>query len=137
MTQNKRKAKYIGTSLQKNVLYLVFLAAIVPAFILGAALYYLIFNMLAEQLGIPEAIAYNLLPVVQKVNLIIVIVLPISILFIWFLALELSHRIAGPLFRLEKDLDEVISGSKKEHIKIRQKDELRPLVERINKLINR
>jgi len=91
--------------------------------------------MLAWQLGIPEAIAYNLVPVARKVNLIILIALPVTLFVIWFMALELSHRIAGPLYRLEKEINERIEGKKSGPIQLREKDELKALADKINKLI--
>jgi len=136
MKLDKRKGKLIGTPLQRKTLILVFSAAVVPTAIVGLCLYYLIFNMLAQQLGFPEAIAYNLLPVARKVNLVILIALPITLFIIWVLALELSHRIAGSLYRLENELEARISGSKKGAIHLREKDELKSLADKINKLIN-
>ena len=135
MDLNKRKARFIGTALQNKTLLLVFAAALVPAAIIALCLYYLIFNMLAWQIGIPEAIAYNLVPVARRVNLIILIALPITLFVIWFIALELSHRIAGPLYRLEKELNERIDGKKSGPIQLREKDELKELADKINKLI--
>ena len=137
MEKNKRKKKYMGTSFQKKLLLLIFASAVIPTSIVGIALYYLIFNLLAWQIGIPEAIAYNLIPVLRKINLIILISLPVVFLLIWFIALELSHRISGPLFRLERELDERIAGKGQGHIRLRPKDELRVLVDKINKLINK
>ncbi|MBM3253266.1 MAG: hypothetical protein FJZ16_03310, partial [Candidatus Omnitrophica bacterium] len=128
MKQNKRKRKFIGTALQKKLLVLIFLSAVIPATIIGISLYYLIFNLLAWQIGIPEAVAYNLFPVVRKVNLILFITLPVSLISIWFIALELSNRIAGPIQRVEKELDNRISGQKSGPISVRQKDEIRLLV---------
>jgi len=128
----------MATPIQKRILILIFASAVIPTSLAVVALYYLIFNLMAWQIGIPEAIAYNLIPVVQKVNLIISITIPIALLLIWFIALELSHRIAGPLFRLEKELDERITGKTSGvDIKLRKKDELKTLVGKINKLINK
>lgn len=135
--KNNRRRKYIGTKLQKKLLILVLAAAIIPTLIVSICLYYLIFNLMAWQLGIPETIAYNLIPVARKVNLIVIIALPITLWIIWLIALELSHRIAGPLYRLEKDLDERISAKKSGPIQVRKKDELRPLAEKIDKLLNK
>jgi len=135
MKENRRRKKFIGTPFQKKILLLVFVAMIVPAGIIAFCLYYLIFNLLAWQLGIPENVAYNLLPVAHRVNLIILIALPITLLVIWRIALELSHRIAGPLYRLEKELDERLVFDKKGPIQVRQKDELSSLAKKINKLI--
>lgn len=116
---------------------MIFTSAVIPASIAVLSLYYLIFNLLAWQIGIPEAIAYNLIPVIKKINLIILISLPVVFLLIWIIALELSHRISGPLFRLERELDERIAGRGHGPIRLRRNDELRALVERINKLISK
>jgi len=135
--ENKRKKKFLGTSFQKKLLLLIFASAIIPTAIVATALYYLIFNLLAWQIGIPEAIAYNLIPVLRKINLIILVSLPIVFFLVWLIALELSHRISGPLFRLERELDERIAGKGHGQIKLRPKDELRAIVDKINKLINK
>lgn len=133
--KNRRKVKFINSPLQKKLLFFIFMSAIIPSAVVAACLYYLIFNLLAQQIGIPEAIAYNLLPVVQKVNIIIAVALPFSLLIIWRIALELSHRIAGPLFRITKELNEITSGTKRRPIALREKDELHTLAKKINGII--
>jgi len=137
MKNNKRKRKYLGTRFQKKLLFLVFASAVIPAIIVALCMYYLIFNMLAWQMVIPESIINNLMPVLRKVNLILLISGPIVMFIIWLVALELSHRIAGPLYRMEKDLDERLAGLTKGPIKLRPKDEFKILVEKINKLIGK
>ncbi|MBW2171383.1 MAG: hypothetical protein JRF69_05275 [Deltaproteobacteria bacterium] len=49
----------------------------------------------------------------------------------------ISHRIAGPLHRIERTIDEVVRGEDVELIRLRKKDEqeLKNLADRINKLI--
>ena len=91
--------------------------------------------MLALQMVFPEAIAYNVMPVLDKINIIIAIALPLSLFLIWIIALELSHRIAGPLYRMEKELDERINGHKHGPIRLREKDEFKLLADKFNKLI--
>ena len=137
MNFNMRKIKFINTSIQNKTLILVFIAAVLPMAIVSVCLYYLIFNMLAWQLGIPEIIAYNLVPVARKVNLIMLISLPVALSIIWLAALELSHRIAGPVYRLEKELNDRLEGKKTGLIQLREKDELKILADKINKLIER
>jgi nitrogen fixation/metabolism regulation signal transduction histidine kinase len=134
---NKRRIKLIGSPIQRKTLILVFIAAVMPAAIVAICLYYLIFNMLAYQLGIPEIIAYNLIPVAKRISIIMIMAMPVTLFFIWLAALELSHTIAGPIQRLEKELDDRIDGKKHTHIQLREKDELKPLVDRINKLLSR
>lgn len=135
MLNNKRKKKILGTPFQKKLLTLVFASATIPALIISACMYYLIFHLLAWQLVFPDAIAYNLMPVLREVNLILLVSVPLSVLLIWFVALELSHRIAGPLYRIEKELDQRIAGARRGPIKLRKNDEFQLLVEKINKLI--
>lgn len=125
----------MGTPFERKMLILIFVSAVAPAAIVTVCLYYLIFNQIAWQIGIPEAIAYNVIPVAQKVSAIILISIPIMLVLIWFVALELSHTIAGPLDRLEKELEARISGEKKGHIKVRKRDELKTLVDKINRIL--
>jgi len=46
-----------------------------------------------------------------------------------------THRIAGPLYRLERTLDILIQGEDVEHISLRKGDELQGLATKINELI--
>lgn len=134
--QNKRRKKYIGTSLQKKVLSLVFAASLIPTFIIAAGLYYLILDMVAWQMTIPDMVVSNLIPAMQKVNTVLMILVPLVILFLWLIALDLSNRIAGPVYRIEKELEERIAGAKKGPIVLRRRDELKSLADKINKLIS-
>lgn len=137
MRKNQRRTKIIHDSFQKHLLIFIISSALIPALIVGVCLYYLIFNLLANQIGIPEIIAYNLLPVLYKVNSIILIAIPVILAIIWFVAVELSHRVAGPLYRIEKELDARIKGEKCGPIVLRKNDELKPLAARINKLCHK
>ncbi len=47
----------------------------------------------------------------------------------------LTHRIAGPLFRIERALDALIQGNDIEPVHLRKNDELKGLSRRINALI--
>ena len=64
-----------------------------------------------------------------------VFVLPVFLVIAAFSAV-FSHRIAGPLHRLEQTLEALIQGEDVEHIHVRRHDELHGLAEKINKLID-
>ena len=51
------------------------------------------------------------------------------------ITLFISHRIAGPLYRLETDITEVNSGNLKVEIRVRKKDELQNLAKLLNQMI--
>ena len=47
----------------------------------------------------------------------------------------ISHRVAGPLFRIQRTIDEVVRGGDVEYIRLRKKDELKGLAAKVNDLI--
>ena len=56
---------------------------------------------------------------------------------IFFYAVIISHRLAGPIFRLEKDLDKIIEGDHSIRIRFRSKDCLDSLANKLNQVLNR
>ena len=63
------------------------------------------------------------------INLLILTII-ISILGIFY-----SHRIAGPVYRIDSDISRVLKGEKGIQVRLRKKDKLHNLAEKINKLI--
>jgi methyl-accepting chemotaxis protein len=138
MSQPHRRRRYfIKSGLQMRYLRLVLLAIILPTFLFALCLYYLIFYLMAEQLGIPESIAYNIIPVLNKINIILLIGLPVISILLLFWGLVISHRIAGPVYRLEQDLKKIAEGDFSLRIKLRKKDELVSIAEGINKVLDK
>jgi nitrogen fixation/metabolism regulation signal transduction histidine kinase len=92
---------------------------------------------MAEQLAIPESIASNLIPVVEKINFLLIVGIPpiIVLLFIW--GGILTHRFIGPLNRLEKDLKKIADGDYSVRLRIRKDDDLHSLTDAINKVIDK
>ena len=123
--------------LQRKYLLLILLSTFSPLFVVAGCLYYLIFQIMAVQLAIPESIAYNLIPVLHKINFLLLIGLPpiVILLFIW--GALLTHRLIGPLNRLENDLKEISEGDYSVRLKIRKDDDLRPIADTINKIIDK
>lgn len=133
----RRKRFLVKKELQFRYLRLILIAIILPTLLVVGCLYYLVFSLMAEQLGIPESIAYNLTPVFKKVNFILLFGVPIISILLLFWGLLISHRIAGPIYRLEKELDRIAKGDLSVRIKIRRKDELHSIAEGINKVLDR
>jgi len=123
--------------LQLKYLILILLSILVPLFLVGGCLYYLIFQVMAEQLAIPESIAYNLLPVLRKINFILIVGLPpiIVLLFIW--GATLTHRLIGPLERLEDDLKKIDEGDYSVRLSLRKDDDLKPIADVVNDIIDK
>jgi signal transduction histidine kinase len=60
-------------------------------------------------------------------GLLSIILASVSILFY-------SHRIAGPMYRLHKHLQDMIKGDYKERLRFRKNDEFKHLADAINKI---
>ena len=89
----------------------------------------------------PITIAYvpkNLIDLAKHQVLVrtILFLVPAVLVIIGF-AIVVSHKVAGPLYRLERTIDEVVRGKDVNHIRLRKKDEpeLKILTTRINDLI--
>lgn len=123
--------------LQLKYLMLIVVAMLVPSLLVGSCLYYFIFTVMAEQLAIPESIAMNLIPVLDKINAILVVgLIPLfMLLFIW--GLILSHRFLGPIERLERDLDKILAGDLSVRLKVRDKDDLKDIIDKLNKVLDK
>lgn len=133
----RRKKIFANARAQLKYLVLLVISMAVPLLFSIGCLYYLIFSIMAEQLGIPESIAINLLPVLKKINTILAIGLPpLFLLLIWWGTI-LSHRFAGPLERLEKELHKIThSGDYSHRIRLRKHDDIRLIADAINKLLD-
>ncbi|HLD41080.1 MAG TPA: hypothetical protein VJA84_02770 [Candidatus Omnitrophota bacterium] len=133
----RRKYHNIANRFQRKILTLVFFSTVVPMVIAVVCLYYLILNAVADEMAIPEAIGYTLIPAAQKSAVIATIGFLVSVLIIWAWALRVSHQLAGPLERLCRDLDDRICGRKKGYVYFRKKDYLAILAGRINSLLDK
>jgi hypothetical protein len=60
-----------------------------------------------------------------------------SVLFTWAISIRLSHKILGPLFRIEKLLKQIMNTGEVIPITIRKDDELHNIVELLNKILER
>lgn len=132
---NRRKRYFVKKRLQFKYLLFVLLAMIVPTLVCGGALYYLIWQTIAAEIALPEVIAENLVPALYKVNIILFISLPLIFLVMLLLSIVISHKIAGPVYRLERELKEISEGDYSRRIKFRSNDELQEIADGINKIL--
>ena len=101
-------------------------------------MYFLIFNIMARQIAIPEYVAANLVPVINKINMILLFGLPPIFLLLLLWGVILSHRFAGPLQRLKKDIDSISkSGDYSKRIRVRKHDDIRSLADSLNRLLDK
>ena len=123
--------------IQAKYLLLVLVAMLAPILLIGFCFYTLVFDLLARQLVFPEAIFGNLVPVIARINGLLAFTLPLLALVILWCALVISHRFAGPIERLESDLDQILAGDKNHRVRLRKNDDLKGVADRVNALARR
>jgi HAMP domain-containing protein len=130
-TTRKRYLVRLGAQLRYMSL------AAVPLIFLSAGLYYLIYYSVFSEMLIPEAVVATLLPAMRKVNVVVAIAAPVALYLVIRAALIYSNRLVGPLPRIERELDRAIAGDPSIRLKVRDNDELRGLVSRVNLLLEK
>ena len=128
----------VQNRLELHYLRLLALSLILPTLLVGGCLYYLIFYLLAEQIGIPEAVVERLSPVVQQVNIFLMISVPILFVVLISVGIFLSRKLAGPIERLEEELAEIIEGNMmSKRLRVRKNDALKPIADSVNILLDK
>ncbi len=126
----------IVSKLQHRYLRLIEASLLLPTIIVAGCLYYLVFFLVADEIAIPEFVAVILYPALERINIILVVALPLLFAFFWGLGIVMSHRMAGPIDRLTNELDDIVmTGNFKKRIVVRKEDELKSFVENIDKLL--
>ena len=134
--QIKRKQYFIHSPIQKRYLIHSTCMMIVPALIVSFCLYFLIFYLISDELMIPETVIQTMKPVILKLNVILGFGLPLLFCILFFSAIIISHRLAGPLYRLEKDLEKIAHGEYSLRIKFRKQDHLDELAHKMNAVLD-
>lgn len=133
MKQSKRKNYFIKKQFQtKMISWYFFLATggcVIFMILLG------IFSVDPLTTSGPEntlQIDTNPLVFLQKLLIPHWIFIIITAVVLVFMAVLFTHRIAGPLFRFEKSLDNMLSHKLNDNIRLRNKDEGKKLASQIN-----
>lgn len=132
-----RKRYWVGHPLQSKYLVFTLIVMLAPAGLVTGCLYALIFTLMERQIAFPEAVASNILPVINQVNRVLFITLPFCAALGGVLAVRISHRLVGPVRRLEQELDRLIEGRSGEPIRLRSTDDLLGVAQRINRLLEK
>jgi len=133
----KKRKQWIIPGIQVKYLRLLVVAMLLPTLLIGALLYYLILNIIAEEIAFPEAIASILFPAIHKINIVLLVGVPILFLILIGWGIMLSHRFAGPVYRLEKELDKIAGGDYSVRIKFRKNDDLKRIADAVNKVLDK
>jgi methyl-accepting chemotaxis protein len=135
MSPAQRKIYIIKRAFQLRYIFIVLLFIVLTAGISSAVTYLAVFPFLSEKLAnvYPQGRLMVLLRDANtKALFSTFFILPFAA---WF-SIIISHRIAGPWYRLEMSLQSLASGDLSQDISLRKNDELQSLATSLNKVIH-
>ncbi len=134
----RRKKYLINKPLQLVYSGITVYLLLIGIMVVGMATYYITLDTILSQLEAQGGMVQTY-EIVRNINLILIkrisILLFVVMAFAFALAVYYLHRIAGPVFRIEKTLNEIAEGKKVELIRLRKKDFFKSLAEALNKVI--
>ncbi len=131
MNKYRRRTYLIKTGLQLRYMGIIISTMLLVAFGVGWTIYHTSWSRIAntEDLTIDK-----LAGIFDTVNGILMRWIVVFILVIAILSIFVSHKIAGPVFRLEETSRAIASGDLTCQIQLRHGDELQDLQEAFNKM---
>jgi len=134
--KNRRRNYYINKAFQRGFILkfcgLVALGALISGCIVYAMSSSTVTTTFVNSRLTIKSTAEYILPAVLLGGVIVIFLTSIATAFI---VLFTSHKIAGPLYRMEKDIDEVAAGNLAMRITLRTGDELKALAASFNVMI--
>lgn len=131
MARYRRKRYIIKRAFQLKYTAMIMFFILLTAFISYIIIYFSVFPFLSEKLAnvYPQGRLYSILRSANnKVLFASIFFLPVAA---WF-GIMLSHRIAGPWYKLENILYNLAIGNYTEEVKFRKEDEFHSLAEAVN-----
>ncbi len=127
----RRRKFIIKKGLQFRYIGIVFAIALLASIVTGYTVFATGWTLLGEKLAnvYPQG---RLVAVFKTTNLALIRNLLFVSPFIFVLALLFSHKIAGPVYRIEKSIYEIAKGNLGLKLKLRRGDELWDLADIIN-----
>ena len=126
----RRRIVVIKRALQMKYVLLVFAAVLLTVTLVTLDLYYIMGRVYGDQLG-----GGNLAAIVRGSARLLAIHLPIYFAVVIVAAVFISHKFAGPIFRLEKVAEAMAGGDLTVRATLRSGDELFDTAEHINLMI--
>jgi HAMP domain-containing protein len=127
----RRRIRYlVNSGLQLGFTVRFVVIAVLFALFIGFQVYFTIWPVVSDFVPAP------VMSLVRHQILVRTAFFLIPAVFVIFaFSIVISHRIAGPLLRIQRTIDRVIQGEDVEPLKLRKKDELKELAGKINDLM--
>ena len=127
--QNKRRRILVEPQFQMRVALWGSMLAVIEVLIGSVAVMAVALTSIWVPAGDHATLFYKFVMVIAVFILLIIV-------FNIFIAIYLSHRVAGPLYRLKQSMQQVGAGDLSILIKFRATDELQDLKDEFNEMVN-
>ena len=136
----RRKNYLINKPLQFAYAGIAVWFLLIAIILVGTFTYYITLNTILNQLQIENQLV-DANRIVSIINSILIkrigILFTLVIFFALILEILFLHRIAGPIYRIEKTLNDIADGKEVQPIKLRKKDFFKSLATSVNKVIEK
>lgn len=130
-----RRQYYIYREIQLKYIRLTLFLMLLVCIVMGYTIYETSWGILTKTLSKVYP-AGDIKGVYSILNTTLILRLLIMIPVIVVATIYVSHRVAGPVYRLEKELKGISEGDLSRRIVLREKDDLNKLADEINKVTN-
>lgn len=132
---HKRTRYLVAKEFQLKYVGMIFLLVFLTGALCSYVVYYTSMLLMGDRLAnvYPQG---QLVSIVNTVNIRILLSLILVSPLVAVIGISVSHRIAGPLFRMERFLNEMASGDFSSRLTLRKNDELIVLANCINRVID-
>ncbi len=132
----RRKNYYINKEFQRNFILKFCLLVMIGSLISGVIIYSMSRSTLTTTFEnsklMIKSTADFILPAVLLASAVVILAIGIATIAI---TLFTSHRIAGPLYRIEKDINEITAGNLNIAFNLRHGDEIKPIAASLNRMV--
>lgn len=126
--EHKRRQMFVDHTFQKRFIFKFCLIVVLSSFLVGGLLYFFTRNSTTVTIENTKVIAKStadfLLPSLLWTVLVVSLFSAIAVLVISMIA---SHKIAGPIFRMKKEIDALKKGDLTRNFSIRNQDQFQAL----------
>ena len=139
MTKNTRSQKIVNRSLQYRIIFITSVSGVsvsIGAIFCIKFLTTQIVNLL-ENASVSSEMALAIVGSINEMMIYFVFLIFFAVFLAWIAAFYLSNRIAGPIYNINRILDQHLAGEKNLKIKIRDKDFFSDLTDKLNLILAR
>ena len=137
MARQMRRQLFIDPSFQKNFIFKFCIIVILSSLLVAGIVLFLTQNSTTVAIEKTKVLVKPTSDfILPSLSVTLLIVTVFSALVVLLLTLIMSHKIAGPIFRLKREIDVMQSGDLSRNFNLRADDQLQPLSRSLSFLTN-